>query len=82
MQAIEAYHPDHSPEAVARYRHIAGREGLLVTGGSDYHGEDDHGDGPRRERDPTALGAPHIDHRTRDGGGPVKGSGEDLPSLG
>jgi predicted metal-dependent phosphoesterase TrpH len=43
MQAIEVYHPDHSPEVVACYSAIAQRCGLAVTGGSDYHGEQTHG---------------------------------------
>lgn len=38
MSAIEAHHPDHDPIDTARYRHMAHRCGLLVTGGSDYHG--------------------------------------------
>jgi hypothetical protein len=36
--AIEVYHPDHDAAAVARYQAIANAAGLLVTGGSDYHG--------------------------------------------
>jgi predicted metal-dependent phosphoesterase TrpH len=43
MRAIEAYHPDHSEDAVARYVAVARREGLAVTGGSDYHGDEAHG---------------------------------------
>jgi hypothetical protein len=38
LSAIEVFHPDHSPADVRRYREIAERAGLLVTGGSDYHG--------------------------------------------
>jgi 3',5'-nucleoside bisphosphate phosphatase len=40
LDAIEVYHSDHDPEAVERYRSIAARLGLAVTGGSDYHGDD------------------------------------------
>lgn len=36
--AIEVYHADHDAAAVARYRGIADEAGLLVSGGSDYHG--------------------------------------------
>ncbi len=43
MQAIEVYHPDHSPELTARYLEIARRWQLCATGGSDYHDEDSHG---------------------------------------
>ncbi len=38
LQAIEVYHPDHDPIDTARYRQIAVSLGLLVTGGSDFHG--------------------------------------------
>jgi predicted metal-dependent phosphoesterase TrpH len=38
LTAIEVFHPDHSPADVRRYDELARRAGLLVTGGSDYHG--------------------------------------------
>ncbi len=38
LQAIEAYHSDHSPELTALYLDLAREHGLLVTGGSDFHG--------------------------------------------
>jgi predicted metal-dependent phosphoesterase TrpH len=38
MNAIEAYHSDHSPANTAEYLGLAERHGLLVTGGSDFHG--------------------------------------------
>lgn len=38
LDAIEVYHPDHDEAAVDRYRRLADRYSLLVTGGSDYHG--------------------------------------------
>jgi predicted metal-dependent phosphoesterase TrpH len=43
LDAIEAYHSDHESAATERYLEIAGRLGLAVTGGSDYHGEGTHG---------------------------------------
>jgi predicted metal-dependent phosphoesterase TrpH len=43
LDAIEVYHPDHEADAVDRYRGIASRLKLLVTGGSDFHGDADHG---------------------------------------
>ena len=43
LDALEVYHSDHDAEAVARYRLTAGRLGLLVTGGSDFHGDPTHG---------------------------------------
>jgi predicted metal-dependent phosphoesterase TrpH len=38
MNALEAYHSDHSSADTALYLELAERHGLLVTGGSDYHG--------------------------------------------
>lgn len=38
MPAIEVFHSDHTPSDIARYQEFAARFGLLVTGGSDYHG--------------------------------------------
>lgn len=38
LVGLEVYHIDHSPEQVERYLGIARRYGLLVTGGSDFHG--------------------------------------------
>jgi hypothetical protein len=38
LAAIEVYHPDHDPQTTDRYREMAARHDLLVTGGSDYHG--------------------------------------------
>jgi predicted metal-dependent phosphoesterase TrpH len=39
LDAIEAAHPDHDAPAEARYRALAARHGLLITAGSDFHGE-------------------------------------------
>jgi predicted metal-dependent phosphoesterase TrpH len=38
LPAIEVRHPDHDAADEMRYRQMAARYGLLVTGGSDYHG--------------------------------------------
>jgi len=38
IQGIEVYYPDHTPEQIKKYEKIAEKHGLLVTGGSDYHG--------------------------------------------
>lgn len=38
MNAIEAYHSDHGPRDVELYLELARKYGLLVTGGSDFHG--------------------------------------------
>lgn len=38
VAGLEVYHPMHSPAEVAKYRELAERQGLIVTGGSDFHG--------------------------------------------
>ena len=43
LDAIEAYHTNHDEEATGRYRSIADRLGLGISGGSDYHADESHG---------------------------------------
>jgi 3',5'-nucleoside bisphosphate phosphatase len=43
LDAIEAYHTNHDEQATGRYRSIAHRSGLAVSGGSDYHADESHG---------------------------------------
>jgi predicted metal-dependent phosphoesterase TrpH len=43
LDALEAYHSDHDAATAARYRRMADELGLLMTGGSDYHGDPAHG---------------------------------------
>ena len=38
LSAIEAYHSDHDAEHTELYLRLASQYGMLVTGGSDYHG--------------------------------------------
>lgn len=40
LDAVEVFHPDHDAAATRRYKRRAGQLGLLVTGGSDFHGRD------------------------------------------
>ena len=42
LDAIEAVHSDHDAATEARYRALAADLGLLVTGGSDFHGDSGH----------------------------------------
>jgi len=42
LQGLEVHHPIHSLQARQRLQDLALRLGLLVTGGSDYHGPDRH----------------------------------------
>lgn len=39
LGGIEAYYPRHSAEAAARYRRLAQKLALLITGGTDFHGD-------------------------------------------
>ncbi|MBI3047131.1 MAG: PHP domain-containing protein [Acidobacteria bacterium] len=43
LDAIEAFHPDHDALLVEKYILAARELGLLVTGGSDFHGDPAHG---------------------------------------
>ena len=43
LDALEAFHPDHDKPSTDRYRALAARLELLVTGGSDFHGDPSHG---------------------------------------
>lgn len=38
LRAIEVYHSDHGPREVDLYLKVAGRFGLAITGGTDFHG--------------------------------------------
>lgn len=38
LKGIEVYYPQHSPDNVAYYTKLAKRYGLLMTGGTDFHG--------------------------------------------
>ena len=57
LDAIEAYHPDHDAARTAHYVRRAAALGLLVTGGSDFHGDPDHG------RAVGAVGLPPVEWR-------------------
>jgi predicted metal-dependent phosphoesterase TrpH len=43
LDAIEAYHTDHTADMTARYLDLADHLGVAVSGGSDYHADDVHG---------------------------------------
>ena len=38
LKGLEAYYPSHGPERTACYERLAYRHGLLLTGGTDFHG--------------------------------------------
>ncbi len=52
LDALEAFHSDHDAALVARYTEMARTLDLLVTGGSDFHGD------PARGFEPGAAGLP------------------------
>ena len=72
LDAIEAYHSDHSPADQDRYLERARALGLLVTGGSDFHGDDD-GDQPARGPSRRRRGDPADGGVDRAGGAPDLG---------
>jgi predicted metal-dependent phosphoesterase TrpH len=39
LAGLEVYHSDHTPEQEAHYKAVAEGLGLIMTGGSDFHGE-------------------------------------------
>lgn len=43
LDGVEVYHSDHPPAVRAELSVFAARHRLLVTGGSDYHGDEDRG---------------------------------------
>ena len=46
LDALEVYHPDHLEDTRRYYASVAQRLGMLITGGSDFHGDDRHGASP------------------------------------
>jgi predicted metal-dependent phosphoesterase TrpH len=54
LTAIEAFHSEHDAPTTERYLDFAARHRLLVSGGSDYHGE--------KERRRTAFGTVGLPH--------------------
>jgi predicted metal-dependent phosphoesterase TrpH len=55
LDAIEAYHSDHDPVTVDHYLALAATAGVLVTGGSDFHGD------PGQGREPGCRTLPQAD---------------------
>jgi predicted metal-dependent phosphoesterase TrpH len=39
LKGMEVYYPEHGPERTAQYERLARRHGLVMTGGTDFHGE-------------------------------------------
>jgi predicted metal-dependent phosphoesterase TrpH len=53
IDAVEADHPDHPPTQVEAYERWGRPLGLLMTGGSDFHGDGGHSHGPPGTRTTT-----------------------------
>jgi hypothetical protein len=43
LKGMEVYYPEHSFSDVVQYKSLAERYGLLLTGGTDYHGMEKNG---------------------------------------
>lgn len=54
LEGVEVLHPDHDETLRGRYAEIARRRGLLLTGGSDYHG----GEKWKSRVQPGSMGVP------------------------
>jgi predicted metal-dependent phosphoesterase TrpH len=39
LKGMEVYYPEHGPERTIQYERLARRHGLVMTGGTDFHGE-------------------------------------------
>jgi predicted metal-dependent phosphoesterase TrpH len=55
LDAVEVFHPDHDAALVDRYRGLARELDLLMTGGSDFHGDPAHG------REPGGVSLPLVE---------------------
>jgi predicted metal-dependent phosphoesterase TrpH len=51
LQGIEVYYPGYSQSQIKHYKNLADKFGLLITGGSDYHGD---------IKDDTIIGRPQV----------------------
>ena len=40
LKGIEVYYPEHSSSEIGKYKALAEKHGLILTGGTDYHGID------------------------------------------
>ena len=67
LDAIEVYHSDHDAQMTASYADLARRLDLLVTGGSDFHGDPAHGIEPGASSLPEADWRRLLDARGRHG---------------
>jgi 3',5'-nucleoside bisphosphate phosphatase len=69
LDALEVFHPDHDEAAVSRYLRLAEDMNLLITGGSDFHGDPAHGRSPGSVTLPLPLWERLLDRRPAHGAG-------------
>ena len=90
LDAIEVYHSDHRPEDVQEYRGLAQRLGVLVSGGSDFHGDPSTSQGHLRDASPpgslragpaASLGAGPSSRTRRNSLGVVRLPADDFSAL-
>lgn len=55
LEGLEVYYPDHTPAMVTHFLEVAARHGLLVTGGTDFHGDLPRGVGLGRQYVPPEV---------------------------
>jgi predicted metal-dependent phosphoesterase TrpH len=77
LAGIEVYYPDHTEEMIATYRAAATRYGLVMTGGTDYHGGGLATRAPLGSVPVPAEVVPALRARWRAGQGGVAGAGGD-----
>jgi predicted metal-dependent phosphoesterase TrpH len=67
LEGIEAYYAGHSPSDIIRFQDLADRFGLVVTGGSDYHGRGSGREGPMGVEVPQEVGRCFLERLARCG---------------
>jgi predicted metal-dependent phosphoesterase TrpH len=65
LEGIEAFYAGHSPSDIIRFQDLADRFGLVVTGGSDYHGRGTGRDGPMGVEVPDEVGRCFLERFSR-----------------
>jgi 3',5'-nucleoside bisphosphate phosphatase len=64
LDGLEVFHPDHNHAMKNRYANLCADRGIIATGGSDYHGIDQHG-APLGSRSTPAAAFAEIEKRAR-----------------
>ncbi|PSR14761.1 phosphatase [filamentous cyanobacterium CCP3] len=60
LMGVEVYHPHHSPSDVRRLEDYCRHYGLLMTGGSDYHGPPEKKPGAKAAANPSDKGGSSV----------------------